>query len=119
MIFHSVSELNRGNSRIPAYFAAALERWRTALDRPNGRNPEALGAWARAEQRWFETNCGGRLLGREIMGVAGISGLADPEAADFDLGKAHLVAEAIRKANVSAEVQNAAAWAAREWGVEE
>ena len=62
------------DSEIQQYYHAAIAHWNEVLSDVDRSNPTEISRIASNQQHWFETNCGGRYLGQEIMVVAGIGG---------------------------------------------
>lgn len=69
---HSVINLlMSGNHNVVDYFELAKERW-NELNQSN-YSVEDLAKKLSSEQFWFETNCGGRWEGQEVMVISGIT----------------------------------------------
>ena len=74
---YTIELLLRGDNQVVAYYVAALERWKEILASEDAASVETLATRLTSEQGWFETHCGGRWEGQEIMVFAGIGHLYD------------------------------------------
>lgn len=69
--------INGRGEEIPAHFVAARERWASLLAGLDANGIMDLADGLAHEQHYFERECGGRVLGKEAMAIAGIAYLID------------------------------------------
>ena len=60
-----------GDRNVATYFESAKHRWIELIQ--SNSLVEDLARTLSSEQFWFETNCGGRWAGQEIMVISGIA----------------------------------------------
>jgi hypothetical protein len=107
---YTIELLISGDEQVVSYYQVAKAKWKEIFeDNPNW-DVEALAKELSTQQFWFESHCGGRFEGQEIMVVVGI-GQFYSTLSGFkgdDLKKARLVYEAFRKSFCSLEVKGCA-----------
>jgi hypothetical protein len=114
---HYTTELLiEGNDDILTYYKNALDRWKKILFNNQNANSEELAKILTNEQSWFESNCGSRWVGQEIMVVTGICQFYTT-ALGFDKNekKAKLIYDAFMKSYCSLEVKGMAEDVARRY----
>lgn len=103
---YTIEMLLNGRTEVFQYYARATEIWNDLLARPDCQTPEGLGAALTAEQTHFESGCGGRIIGQEIMAVAGIAmHYATADGFDGREQNVQRVREGIRASFCSIEVK--------------
>lgn len=113
----TLDALMKGDRDVADWYRAAANHWRQILASHSAEDLSVT--LAHEQQTWFEPNCGGNPLGKDVMGVAAFAHLfADEADPDYE-SAAKLVAQAIRQSMCSIEVKQAAAQAARIYGLDE
>ena len=69
---HTLEALLHGRP-VSDWYGLAKQHWQIILGGKDAADDDLLAVTARAEQRWFEENCGGRDVGLEVMVSAGIA----------------------------------------------
>lgn len=70
---YTIELLMKGDLHIVDYYARAKEMWAGILASPEASDVDALASRLSSEQLLFESECGGRWIGQEIMVVVGIT----------------------------------------------
>ena len=107
----SISELLiNGDERILHYCRNAKEKWTVLIEKHPDFDLDNLSSELSSSETWFEKNCGGEKLGREIMVTVGIGQFySSKEGFDgVNLKRAQAIHEAIKRSNSSDEVKTAA-----------
>jgi hypothetical protein len=69
---YTLEALINEDPKILGYYRNARERWKQILKEVELKNTNALALRLQDEQGWFEHNCGGKNLGKEVMVFTGI-----------------------------------------------
>lgn len=113
---YSLDMLVHGEADIVRYYRTAAERWREIWSRPESQELYGLADILRAEEKWFEQNCGGPWIGQEVMVVSGLGGLYTRTGGFADnLGRARLLYDAFRSSFCSVAVLSFAEKVARSY----
>lgn len=115
---HTVNWLIRGRREVLDYYSRALEIW-SDIQRDLGFDDvERLAAQLRGYQMQFETECGGRFEGQEVMLVSGIAQFYNPEQGFEDnQEQARNLTRAIVRSGCSIEVKHGAVELAHLYGL--
>ena len=102
-----IDMLMSGNKNIVTYFGVAKQRWEGLIQAHS--SVEDLARRLSSEQMWFETNCGGRWEGQEVMVISGITQFYSLEEGFGDRrNKALDIYNAFMKSQCSLEVKGEA-----------
>ncbi|RJF96911.1 hypothetical protein D3870_21315 [Noviherbaspirillum cavernae] len=113
--------LVNGNDEIVEHFAQAKARWTRLLANASTVSVDELAEKLTSEQFHFERNCGGRYLGKVIMGWSGFITLYSCQNGyEGDNGRlAYKLAKSFANSSCSLEVKHAAKKAAEMYHVSE
>lgn len=115
---YTVYELLNGSAKIFEYYQTAKQRWEKLLDGINFNEVSVLAKKLHYEQQWFEENCGGQVLGQEIMVIAGIAQFYDKyKGFNGTKAKAQFIYDSLAKSYCSLEVKFHASDTAKEYGL--
>jgi len=105
----------RGDTQIINYYQTALSKWKEMLADSKNNNVEKLAKRISSEQiPFFESKCGGKDIGQEVMAFAGLGQFYSASAGiEENLEKAKFVYDAIEKSSCSIEVKHYAKKAAK------
>jgi hypothetical protein len=102
---YTIEKLMHSKEPVQQYFIAAQQKWAEILADIDSISTANLAETLSSQQDWFESNCGGRLPGQEIMAWSAFgyfysthSGYGDNEA------KVKKLAEAFQSSTCSSEV---------------
>ena len=113
---YSMEMLVQGKAEVIGYYQASAGRWRDVWSRPDARDLPSFADLLTSEQMWFESNCGGRWVGQEIMVVSGLAGLYTTSAGfDDNLPRARLLYDPFLSSYCSVEVKSVAEEVARSY----
>lgn len=104
--------LVNGDAAVLDHYKAAVQRWKEIWQRPQSNSMYALASLLSSEQTWFETNCGGRSLGQEIMVISGFAILYTPQDGSREEKQARMLFDAFQSSSCSVEVKFGAEWVA-------
>lgn len=113
---YTIEALCRSNADILEWYDRARGRWDEIFQEVDPLDVKTLAERLTHEQRWFETHCGGRRVGQEIMVVTGIARFYSTLSGFDDSGaKAKSVADAFAGSYCSMEVKSHARAVARSY----
>lgn len=107
----NISELLiNGDEKIMHYCRNAKEKWSVMIEKHPSFDLDNLSEELSSSEPWFEKNCGGEKLSREIMVIVGIGQFySSRKGFDYNgLKSARAVYEAFKKSNCSVEVKGEA-----------
>ncbi|MDW3863845.1 hypothetical protein QI362_00820 [Staphylococcus saprophyticus] len=98
-------KLMNGDSDIAKYYKNANDLWEKIWNHPKSQNVDDLAQLIGSYQYYFEENCGGEYLGKEIMGWSGYVYLLKSDSDDlFVNNRIDALKEAINKSFLSSEI---------------
>jgi hypothetical protein len=101
--------LYQGRPEILEWYKNARDRWNAIFKEINPLDVENLAERLTHEQKWFERNCGGKYIGREIMVVISVAQFYSTVSGFDDSGaKAKSVLDAFAHSLCSGEVKGKA-----------
>lgn len=117
-----IEKLMEGDRSIVSYFVAAKERWAGILADVGSVDVDVLADRLTGDQNWFERNCGGRLVGQEIMVIAGFGSIFSTSEGyrrpGLGFPEANKLLQAFHKSVVSVEIKQLADEIAESYWVE-
>jgi hypothetical protein len=106
---HTIEILYQGNPEILEWYKRARDRWNAIFKEIDPLDGENLAERLTHEQKWFERNCGGKYIGREIMVVTSVAQFYSTESGFDDSGaKAKSIIDAFARSLCSGEVKGKA-----------
>lgn len=103
---YTIERLLEGDTNITQYYQRAKQIWNKILESKDSEDVNKLAELLFEKQLQFESECGGRWMGQEIMAVVGIAQFYSTAVGFEDnLKKAKLVSNAFSRSFCSLEVK--------------
>jgi len=112
----TIEKLMAGDLAIPGYFTAAQAHWKTLLHDIDTVSVDDLAKRLSSAQTWFESHCGGRWMGQELMEWTGFASMYSTQSGwDGNEARGVKLAKAFEASMCSIEVKGLARKAAKSY----
>ena len=105
-MIYTIDKLLNENNKVFEYYQLAKTEWKKILINEEYKNSDSLSKRLSEAQFWFESNCGDKRLGQEIMVITGIAQFYDLHIGfEATNKKALFIYEAFTRSYCSMEVK--------------